>query len=375
MNGDSITIPANFNISSESPELVTEGMIIEDGEDNQYVWIPVFEKSTQRDWGADYSAVTSEDDWEGIKEALIKYTNPDIDSGTYTYGKANYTDEWYGDSSYGRYGYYDENSNLIYYTNGNMTKDEYDTLYQNMLKSVYKNKGFYIGRYEMGIEVVDSTAKAQTVARTGASKEYVATETNSSNEAPTIEGMNKPISKANAVAYNYITQSQAQMLAERLNYSNITSSLMFGIQWETVCVFIEHYDTRNNKCSEWITNNTYSKEWGNYYNSSFTMYRGFYSTTYRSNPVGWKEKSTTAKGTSTIWLCTTGASDKNSCLNIYDFGGNLWEYTLERYDDSNIPDVRRGGAFDGNGYASERNSYGISYSNYAYSARVSLFVE
>ena len=379
-NGDSITIPQGFNLSSESPELVTQGMIIEDSEDNQYVWIPVFEKSDSRTWGADYSAVAdttegTEKYYDEIEEALINTTN----GYTKDYRKSSYTDVWYGDENYGQRGYYN-GTEFIYYTNGNMTETEYNTLYHNMLKSVYKNDGFYIARYEMGKEVVADTTQAQNATRTGMNEYTASDATNTSttvveNGAPSIEGMSKPVSKANAVAYNYITQSQAQMLAESLNYSGVTSSLMFGVQWDAVCVFIEHYDTRNTQGSDWLKNNTYSKEWGNYNNSSFTMDRGFYSTTYSSNPVKWNDKSTEAKGTSTSWMCTTGASDQNSSLNIYDFGGNLYEWTLERSSVSSTPCVYRGGGFFYSYYACDRSNIISTYgSDYLYSARPSLFM-
>ena len=41
-----------------------------------------------------------------------------------------------------------------------------------MLNSVYKNGGFYIGRYEMGISVVNSIEEAQKFSRTEPGKEY-----------------------------------------------------------------------------------------------------------------------------------------------------------------------------------------------------------
>ena len=86
-NNETFVLPANFNLATNGDESViedeiTKGIVIEDSEDNQYVWIPVFEKLDDRTWGVDYSDVTSEDDWEGIEKALEKYTNPDIDSGT-----------------------------------------------------------------------------------------------------------------------------------------------------------------------------------------------------------------------------------------------------------------------------------------------------
>ena len=238
-NNEEFVVPANFNLATTEDgsvieDEITKGIVIEDNEDNQYVWIPIFEyDETNCDWGVDYKDVTDEDDWQGIETALKNYIK--------TYKHNNYKDVWYGDENYGQYGYYD-GEKFNYYTNGNMTETEYNTLYHNMLKSVYINGGFYIGRYEMGIEVVDSVEKAQSITRTGM-KEYTASNaTNTSttvvkNGAPSIEGMSKPISKANAVPYSHITQSQAQMLAESLNYSSVTSSLMFGVQWDMVCVY------------------------------------------------------------------------------------------------------------------------------------------
>ena len=38
------------------------------------------------------------------------------------------------------------------YNNNNNNNEEYMELYRNMLKSVYENGGFWIGRYEAGYE-------------------------------------------------------------------------------------------------------------------------------------------------------------------------------------------------------------------------------
>ena len=367
-NEVTVKIPAGFTKSPrENEQSVETGLVIIDSNGNEYVWIPVF-TNDQVSWGVNYSSVTSEDDWEGIQTALKTYT------ATYTFSSNN--DEWYGDANYGQSGYNDSTGILKYYTNGNMTKEEYETLYHNMLKSIYKNGGFYIGRYEMGIEVVDSIERAQKIARTEQT-EYKASSDNTTNEAPTIEGMSKPLSKANAVPYNHITQSQAQMLAESLNYSSVESSIMFGVQWDIVCVFIEHLDTKNTAPtkSQWLTDNNYSKLWGNYSNATFKMDRGFYSTTYSSNPVTWNNAD--EKTESGSWLCTTGASDQNSSLNIYDFGGNLYEWTLEMYRDPIHPFdtcLGSGGNFRVENSAYDRNALDTCYSSYDYSARFSLFI-
>ena len=393
-NGHTITIPKNFNIASESPTVVTKGMIIEDSEDNQYVWIPVF-SSEQYSWGAVYPdtlpAKTADDsEFTATHISAIQTALRGSDSAGYTktyyYSYySNYSDVWFGGSSYGEYGYYaeedTEQTKLIYYTNGNIKDSStYNNLYNSMLISVYKNGGFYIGRYEMGIAVVNSTTEAQNNSRIKDSKEYVSDSTNSTNEAPTIEGMSIPVSKPNAVGYNYITQAQAQMLAEKLgkksDYNNVTSSIMFGLQWNMVCVFIENFDTNNTATtkSDWLKNNTYGKLWGNYYNSSFKLNQGYYTTKYVST-VNWIQDYATAKGTSTSWLCTTGASNQNSSLNIFDFGGNLYEWTLERSTYSNSPCVAHGASINSVNSASVWYNNRITYSSYDTSSRISLYIK
>ena len=62
-----------------------------------------------------------------------------------------------------------------------------------MLKSVYQNGGFYVGKYETGIEDAPKTS-------------------GSSSTAPT----EKPVIKQNAYPYNYVTCSQAQSLASNM---------------------------------------------------------------------------------------------------------------------------------------------------------------
>ncbi len=390
-NGDTITIPDGFNVSTDSPTNVVEGIVVEDRVDNQYVWIPVFEKNASRDWGVDYSAVTTaktaansaftDTDFSNIETALKTYTA--------TYASSSYKDEWYGDKNYGQYGYYN-GSEFIYYTNGNMTEADYNNLYHNMLVSVYKNGGFYIGRYEMGTGVATDTATAQNLTRTSMSEYTASSDTNTSttvrtDAAPSIYGMPTPVSKANAVGYTWITQSQAQMLARKIGqeneYGTTTSSLMFGVQLEAVCVFIEKYDTNNTATtkSDWLTNNTYSKLWGNYNNSTFTMDRGYYNIYTSSSPYilpeNWNDK--TAKTSSNIWLCTTGASNQNSSLNIYDFAGNLYEFTLERYSDfKNRPCTTRGGSFiNGGGGSAYLVGVSCTYNSSCFdSARPSLFL-
>jgi hypothetical protein len=166
------------------------------------------------------------------------------------------------------------------------------------------------------------------------------------------------------------------MLAEKIGqengYGTTTSSLMFGVQWDAVCVFIEHYDTNNTAetKSQWLKSNDYSKLWGNYNNSTFTMNRGYYTTAY--SPVTWNDK--TSKTVSGTWLCTTGASDQNSSLNIYDFGGNLVEWSLARVNHADYPCLGFGGGFKSGSYAYSGTQRAVYECSIESSARASLFL-
>ena len=377
-NNDIVIIPEGFNISKDSPEEVTKGLVVADTAGNEYVWIPIFQKNDQRTWGIDYSSVSHDKDYKNIEASLKVYTG--------TYASNNFSDSWYGDDEFGKFGYYN-GEKFIFYTNGNMTEEEYNTSYQNILESVYINGGFYIGRYEMGIGLATNPSYALSISREGV-KEYTVSEATSSstqiveNGAPSIQGMPTPIIKENAVPYSDITQSQAQMLAEKIgienNYGTTTSSLLYGVQWDAVCVFIENCDENNTASikSQWLTSYTYAKKWGNYKSSSFTMDRGFFFTTNDAGEDVWIEKQ--EKTSNEYGQITTGASDQNSSLNIYDFAGNLFEWTLESSNDYNSPTVVNGSSYTRNSSrgasAARRDSDHITVAYFNIGGRIALYL-
>ena len=363
-----VPIPSGFTKSTVAGETsVVTGLVVRDSSNNEYVWIPVFEKdSTKCTWGADYTAVRSATEgsaeyYTAIETALKDYTS--------TYKDERYLDVWFGDDlTYGQFGYYD-GTKFVYYSNGNMTSSQYTALYHGMLKSVYENGGFYIGRYEMGIAVVNNENDAKNNTRiaiseyTPSSARSNSTDNTSSTSKVSISGMAAPLSKPNAVAYTCITQSQAEMLAEKLNYSSVTSSMMFGIQWDAVCVYLEHFGKVDSNATESAGTNLTTSDftrtsnlWGNYKSSIFRMNRGFYSTDFEnSTGVNWNQYNSVAKEREESWLCTTGGSNQNRACNIYDFAGNLAEWTLERSRNSLFPCVCRGNTFYTRFYVSYRD--------------------
>ena len=334
-NNIEVTIPAGFAVSQVDGEnSIEKGLVIIDSDGNEYVWIPVLEKSSTCTWGVDYggNSVTISKDANGDEYTDLDYTNLTTALKEYTsnYSDTNYTDIWYGTAD-NLYGYYDSDGNINYYSNGNMSEEEYDELYKKTLRSIYKNGGFYVARYEMGIGVANSKEEAQNLTRTDMI-EYVSTETNENNTEPSIDGMSKPISKPNAVQYTFITQSQGQMLAQSLNYTSVYSSLMFGVQRDIVSVFLEHFGKTINgvQFDETYLNTSKSNLWGNYINASFKINRGFYRTMdSNSNFTSSWQDDLEQKDAGNIMAFTTGASEQNKALNIYDWSGNLYEMTLE----------------------------------------------
>ena len=119
-----------------------------------------------------------------------------------------------------------------------------------MLKSVYLNGGFWVGRYEAGTEI--NRTKAYEPITTA----YV--------------------TKADMYPYTYITRTQAKILAENSLSGNYTRSLMFGVQWDLMLKYIE---TKNSKNIIDIKTklNVDSSEIGNYCNSEFVLNRGKYA--------------------------------------------------------------------------------------------------
>ena len=307
----------NSTFSYKEGDLST-GLVIKDSNNNEYVWVEVpttiYDNTTYNN--NDANKPKNADDWEKIKNCLKKYT-------------ADYSNSAFKDTN----------------TDGTTYLDDY----KNMLKSVYTNGGFWIGRYEAGIE--GDTARTTYTP---------------------LKNSEKAVIKPNMIPYNYITRDEAQTLAERMNYNGVKSSLIYGVQWDLILKYIEEKGaaTQDNLKKD-------STTIGNYYNSEFTINRGKfaqygalsdwknYNSEEKSDLVTGSKKKKQDSFEKGI-LLTTGATETTNLQNIYDMAGNVWEWTMEFHNASG-PCVCSGGSYydDGSDSPVKNRSFGSISDSYS----------
>ena len=142
---------------------------------------------------------------------------------------------------------------------------------------------------------------------------------------------------------------------------------MFGIQWDLVLAYLE-----SKGVSEADLNDD-SGSWGNYSNVAFDITRGKYST---DSGASYTEVNVTYQKPASSVLLTTGATERNSKMNIYDLAGNVWEWTLEKSASTSIPCAGRGGGYISGGSsipASGRDKNSTSGSSYRIGFRPALY--
>ena len=252
-----VWIPEGFKVADDSASTVQGGVVIEDKDRNQFVWVPVATLADYKRTAYSTNVATEETD-TATNSIKINYSS---------------------------------SKNSEYFT---------EALPEDEKTSVERYKGFYIGRYEAG-------DKENTEAKTlRSSNDVTKTVTIKANQAP----------------YNYVTRTQAVSLAEgfatKQGYKAKTK-LVSSYAWDTTIEFIQKVNSDYGS----------SSEEGNYYNTTFsyTDITGARQTKEKSSPV----------------LVPTGQT--TPVCNIYDMGGNVFEWSNERYSPGPEPYCLRGGEY------------------------------
>ena len=292
-------------------------------ERNQYVWVPIDDISklygvdnNGKLWGKLYnfsSSGRSNRNWtetNGIMSITnaTNYREPDVISNNQYYDIDSYS--------------YMHNNGLGQ-TRYEMLAQELEQKYLEIMESIKKYGGFYIGRYETG--GLSSTA--------------------------VINKMNTDIG-----SQNWYTMYK-KCLTLKGNNNNITTMMITGSLWDETLDWIVSSGATNSEGTtltyQLVGSN--STTFGNYYNATFN-----YIAKDAEMPTA-----TETKAISTSTRIPAGSAEYTKTNNIYDMAGNVWEWTTEAY--STYGRVFRGGyyGYNGGSYPVADRSY--NGPNYGYS--------
>ena len=190
-----VTVPAGFKVAEDSGSTLDEGIVIEDKESNQFVWVPV----SQENFNTQF-----------VRRA--GYYNKNPQTLTTSYGEADGNSETGANTNTG-------------VTESETTKAEVKLMYD----SVYNNEGFYIGRYEAGR---DSTDSNKVVIQKGANvyNNVAWSKNKTMNEESVVEGTESNPDGAIELARNFDTANE---------YKTVTSTLCYGVQWDATLTWID----------------------------------------------------------------------------------------------------------------------------------------
>ena len=318
-SGDKVPVPNGYVGSSVAGENeIDTGYVIYEGEEavtdsnvadaqknrNQYVWVPVPDISkfygtdaNGKKWGKIYTFSSSTSSGYDEITGTQPYNWSESNGVMTISSKTNYREPDVV-AKYSSTGY-DMDSRLKTLGIGAKTTHEFlnqlEKEFNNMVASVEKYGGFYIGRYETG---------------------------NINQDTPVIQKGNTNISSQ--TWYNMYKRCKNIKGAN----TNVETGMIWGNQWDRTLMWLIE---TGSKTKEQIADD--STSWGNYYNATFEYV----------NSSG----STATKNENSSTRIPTGSAEYTKANNIYDLAGNVRDWTMEAY--STYSRVSRGGLCNYNG--------------------------
>ena len=347
-SGDKVPVPNGYVGSSVAGENeIDTGYVIYEGEEavtdsnvadaqknrNQYVWVPVPDISkfygtdaNGKKWGKIYTFSSSTSSGYDEITGTQPYNWSESNGVMTISSKRNYREPDVV-AKYSSTGY-DMDSRLKTLGIGAKTTLEFlnqlEKEFNNMVASVEKYGGFYIGRYETG---------------------------NINQDTPVIQKGNTNISSQ--TWYNMYKRCKNIKGAN----TNVETGMIWGNQWDRTLMWLIE---TGSKTKEQIADD--STSWGNYYNATFEYVNSSGSTVTKNENSGTK--------------IPTGNTEYTKANNIYDLAGNVYDWTMEAY--STYYRVYRGGDYVSNGDYYPADLRGSSYpagSNYYYGCRSALYIK
>ena len=183
-NGDTVTIPQGFSVSRKPNErTIDDGLVVKDESGNEFVWIPVNDINTMAQCSTAGGNCNLQLQGEELK--CLTHNSTKIVGKLYAveqeenYGTKNTTyDENSGlrepaivtDNNSGTGTSYDgssENLSKIGYSSSAEMLSDLELQYKEMATSVEKYKGFYVGRYELGLDTNSDNMPTSKIAEGG----------------------------------------------------------------------------------------------------------------------------------------------------------------------------------------------------------------
>ena len=322
-DGKTVPVPIGYTASSASGEnSVNDGFVIYEGTEevndgnvstaktsrNQFVWIPVEDISQI----ANQTSGTDGNNRQNYQGKLYDFSTSGVTEmssygqGTTTYREPDIVTDFDGSST---------NLSILGLSSSSEFKTQLQEEYNEMIESVDRYGGFYIGRYETGNLAA-----------------------NTSTEPVIVKGNNS----IGGVNWYYQYQNSKLIGANK----NVASTMIWGSMFDRVIIWLT--ETGDKTYSDLMD----SRSWGNYRDS-----------------IG-------AAATNSGSKQPTGTNDAWQANNIYDLAGNVWDWTIEA--NTTVYRVDRGGGYNINGSrypASYRSDNNPSVTNSFNGSRSALYIK